>query len=106
MDDIRRSFNEFLLNKARSATAYAATTEVLVNSLSHVENILLPGETGLNTAMTDFFNSMHEVAAAPADRAARTLFIQAGERMAESFRQTSSMITSNRTALPSRLMTV
>ena len=93
MDDIRRSFNEFLLNKARSATAYAATTEVLVNSLSHVENILLPGETGLNMAMTDFFNSMHEVAAAPADRAARTLFIQAGERMAESFRQTSSMIT-------------
>ena len=75
MDDIRRSFNEFLLNKARSATAYAATTEVLVNSLSHVENILLPGES-LNTAMTDFFNSMHEVAAAPADRAARTLFIQ------------------------------
>ena len=61
MDDIRRSFNEFLLNKARSATAYAATTEVLVNSLSHVENILLPGETGLNTAMTDFFNSMHEL---------------------------------------------
>ena len=93
MDDIRRSFNEFLLNKARSATAYAATTDVLVNSLSQVENILLPGETGLNMAMTDFFNSMHEVAAAPADRTARTLFIQAGERMAESFRQTSSMIT-------------
>ncbi len=93
MDDIRRSFNEFLLNKARSATAYAATTDVYVNSLAQAENILLPGETGLNASMTEFFNSMQEVASSPADRTARTLFIQAGERMVESFQQTASLLT-------------
>ena len=91
-DGIRRSFNEFLLNKARSANAYAETTSKYVDALAQTENILLPGDTGLDKAMTDFFNVMQDVAAAPADRVPRTMFIQSGERLVESFKQTSSLL--------------
>ena len=48
---IRRAFDEFLLNKARSATSYAESTAAFVNAASQIENILLPGDANLGNAI-------------------------------------------------------
>ena len=47
VSDIRRSFDEFLLNKARSATSYSETNEHFVDTLKQLEDILLPGDSNL-----------------------------------------------------------
>ena len=38
VDDIRRSFDEFLLNKARSASSYSETNEQFVKTLKYIEH--------------------------------------------------------------------
>ena len=58
---IRRAFDEFLLNKARSATSYAESTAAFVNAASEIENILLPGDANLGNAIGRFFEGLQEV---------------------------------------------
>ena len=44
---IRRSFDEFLLNKARSANASAISKETFYQNVKNLEDILLPGESNI-----------------------------------------------------------
>ena len=56
VSDIRRSFDEFLLNKARSATSYSETNEHFVETLKQLEDILLPGDSNLGAMIANFFD--------------------------------------------------
>ena len=38
--EIRRAFDEFLLNRARSSTAYAESTATFSNSIKQLENLI------------------------------------------------------------------
>ena len=85
VDSIRRSFDEFLLNKARSSTAHAESVDYFVNTAGQIEDILIPGEANLGNSIGRFFNSMQEIATAPASLAPRTVAIERGNELTESF---------------------
>ena len=89
---IRRAFDEFLLNKARSATSYAESTAAFVNAASQLENILLPGEANLGNAIGRFFEGMQEVSSDPADLTGRTVAIEQAKQVADSFVQLAGLM--------------
>ena len=87
VSDIRRSFDEFLLNKARSATSYSETNEHFVETLKQLEDILLPGDSNLGAMIANFFDGLQEIASSPADLAPRVAAVERGHAVANSFNQ-------------------
>jgi flagellar hook-associated protein 1 FlgK len=82
--DIRRSFDEFLLNKARSATANAEAKEAHYANVKQLEDILLPGDANLGTSIGQFFSSLQEIVTAPSDLAPRVVALEQGKLLADS----------------------
>ena len=73
IEGIRRSFDEFLLNKARIATSNAGMAESFSKNIGQIEDILLPGDANLGTAIGSFFSGLQEIANNPSDLSARTV---------------------------------
>jgi flagellar hook-associated protein 1 FlgK len=44
---MNRAFDEFLLNKARSASAFAQSSSAYVTAAKQIENIMVPGDANL-----------------------------------------------------------
>ncbi len=89
---IRRAFDEFLLNKVRSATAYSESSSKFASSVSQIEDILLPGESNLGNALGRFFEGLQEVASDPADLVGRTVAIEQSKLVSENFKQLHSLL--------------
>lgn len=87
--DVKRSYDEFLLNKARSTSSYAESTAAYSNNISDLEDVLLPGDHNLGSMIAEFFDGLQEVSIAPADRAPRTVALEQAGALTESFRQLS-----------------
>jgi len=92
--EIRRAFDEFLLNKARSATAYAEATSSFSTNIRQLEDILLPGEANLGAAIGRFFTGLQEIATTPSDLVARTVALEQAKQMADSFNETAALVGS------------
>ena len=90
--EIRRAFDEFLLNKARSSTAYAESTATFSTSIKQLEDLILPGEANLGAAIGRFFTGLQEIASTPNDMAARTVALEQAKQMADTFTETAGLI--------------
>jgi flagellar hook-associated protein 1 FlgK len=90
--DIRRSFDEFLLNKARSATANAEAKEAHYANVKQLEDILLPGDANLGTSIGQFFSSLQEIVTAPSDLAPRVVALEQGKLLADSFNDVAAVV--------------
>ncbi len=91
---IRRSFDEFLLNKARSANASAVSKETFYQNVKALEDIILPGESNIGTQINRFFSGLQEISTTPSDMAARAVALEQGRALANSF-QELSVLTRN-----------
>ncbi len=89
---IRRAFDEFLLNKARSAIAYSESTSAFASAASQIENILLPGDANLGNAIGRFFEGLQEIASDPADLIGRTVAIEQAKQVSDNFKQLHSLL--------------
>ena len=96
VESIRRSFDEFLLNKARAATADFEKADTFSANVGQIENLLLPGEANLGSAIGDFFNSLQEIVNSPSDLSARSVALEKGRMLADTFVQTSNLISQTR----------
>ena len=92
VSEIRRAFDEFLLNKARSSTAYAESTATFSTSIKQLEDLILPGEANLGAAIGRFFTGLQEIASTPNDMAARTVALEQAKQMADTFTETAGLI--------------
>ena len=99
VSDVRRAFDEFLLTRARNTTSYAEASTTFSTSIGQLEDIILPGEANLGAAIGRFFTSLQEVSSMPSDLAARTVALEQTKQMAESFNQTSQLISGYRDGL-------
>ena len=93
VEEIRRAFDSYVVDRTRSANANFESNDKLLNKLSELEDILLPQDSNLGIFMGKFFNSLQEIATAPGDTAPRIVAIEAGKALAGSFRQTSTVAT-------------
>lgn len=71
VSSITRASNMFLTQQMVAATSAAAADGVRHDMLSQLEKVFPGGDTGLGMAATQVFNAFADVAAAPADLAAR-----------------------------------
>ena len=92
VSSIRRSFDEFLLNKARSASAGAEASISYYESIKRLENVLLPGDNNLGNSIGRFYDSLQEIVAAPADLGPRTIALEQGRVLAGEFQQVAKVV--------------
>ena len=83
--DINRSFDQYLLDRARTATASFEKLDVFVDQVKQLENMLLPDKGNLGAQIASFFDSLREVAAAPSDIAPRAVAVEQGKSLAAGF---------------------
>ncbi len=65
-------------------------------NVGQIENLLLPGEANLGSAIGDFFNSLQEIVNSPSDLSARSVAVEKGRMLADTFVQTSNLISQTR----------
>ena len=85
VDKIRRSFNTFLADKTRTTTSDYNKLDNFVKNLNELENMLLPQDSDLGTFIGRFFSSLQDIASRPDDLSARTVAIENGKALANSF---------------------
>jgi flagellar hook-associated protein 1 FlgK len=91
VDGIKRSFDEFLLNKARNARSDYENSQNFLNYVSDLEDTLLPGEANISNAIGDFLSSFHEIASNPTDNGPRIITMHNAEFVTDVFHNTVSM---------------
>ena len=85
IDNIRRSFDAFLADNTRTTTSDYNKLDSFVKNLNSLENMLLPEDSDLGTFIGRFFSSLQDVASRPDELSARTVAIENGKALANSF---------------------
>ena len=85
VEQIRRAFDEFLIDKARQATSTFQKADTFSSEVRDLENLLLPTDTNLSSSIGDFFNSLQDIAAYPDDQAPRIVAVEKGKDLAAQF---------------------
>ena len=92
VEDIKRSFDAYLLDRKRNSFSREETATNFLQKISELEDLLLPGDADLGSSMGLFFSSLQEVAASPADVAARVVAVEEGKNVAATFSRTSEVL--------------
>ena len=94
ISDIKRSFDEFLLNKSRNAGSNAGTSTAYLTALQQLQDVLVPGEGNIGTALEDFFASLHDISNVPAEMGPRVVALERGRAVADAFNDLAQSISS------------
>ena len=89
VEDIRRSFDQFLLDRSRSSIANYEKLKSYTNQMKQLEDILLPGDADIGSYIGRFFGALQDIAANPGDLAPRTVALEEGKSLAGAFRNLS-----------------
>ena len=92
VDEIRRSFNEYISERLRSAQSSYEQINQFSKEINILENDLLPEGSDLSTFIGKFFSTLQEIAAAPEDGAPRTVAMEAGKDLANAFNDNSTRL--------------
>tara|TARA_B100000989_G_scaffold273587_1_gene231852 strand:- start:5107 stop:9792 length:4686 start_codon:yes stop_codon:yes gene_type:complete len=101
VEDIKRSFDAYLLDRKRNSFSREETATNFLQKISELEDLLLPGDADLGSSMGLFFSSLQEVAASPADVAARVVAVEEGKNVAATFSRTSEVLSQLKTGAKS-----
>ncbi len=102
VEQIRRAFDEFLIDKARQASANFKKADTYSDEVKDLENILLPTDNNLSSAIGDFFNSLQDIAAYPDEQASRIVAIEKGKDLAAQFNLYSERISNLKNQINSK----
>ena len=93
VEDIRRSFDQFLLDRTRSSIANYEKLKAYTDQMKQLEDTLLPGEADIGSYIGRFFGALQDVASNPGDLAPRTVALEEGKSLAGAFRNLSIQLT-------------
>nr|WP_295075880.1 flagellar hook-associated protein FlgK [uncultured Roseateles sp.] len=82
---VERSHNEFLTKEAASSKATAFMDQTRAASLSQLEKLFPPGESGIGYAAGQFLNAMVDVASRPSDPSSRQVVLGRATELASRF---------------------
>jgi flagellar hook-associated protein 1 FlgK len=108
VDSIVQRLDAFVQDRLIGARGDRANAEVQEQVYRDVEGVLnaLSGEVDLNTALTQFFNAIHEVMKDPGNAATRNLAVGKGVALAENFNNLQSRVTELQEQLNQRVTAV
>ncbi len=89
VENIRRSFDQFLLDRSRSSIANYEKLKSYTDQMKQLEDILLPGDADIGSYIGRFFGALQDIAANPGDLAPRTVALEEGKSLAGAFRNLS-----------------
>lgn len=92
VDDIKRSFDEFLLNKSRNAGSKAGTSSAYLTALQQLQDVVVPGENNIGTAIQGLFASLHDVSNVPSEMGPRLVAMERGRAVAAVFNEVAGSI--------------
>lgn len=109
---IQRQYNAFLEVQARETQASASHLQRYSTQISRIDQLLGDVDAGLSSSIDEFFKGVHEVAAYPADPAARQSMLSGSgalvarfqaldKQLADARRDVNSQLESNVTAINS-----
>ena len=85
VNNIRRSYDEFLVSEVRDSTTKTKYLDTAHNYTSQVDNLLADPQAGLSPAISDFFEAVNGVANDPASTASRQVLLSAGHNLSDRF---------------------
>ena len=85
VNQVRRSFDAFLTSNLRDTNSDFERLDTYVDKLNKLENMLLPSDSDLGTFIGRFFSSLQDVASRPDELSARTVALENGKALANSF---------------------
>ena len=85
IENVRRQFDQFLMDRLRTYTSSNEDYQVFVDRASRVDDILADPDVGLSQAIQEFFNSVQDVADDPASTSTRSVMLSSANIMAERF---------------------
>ncbi len=97
VNKIRRSFDAFLSSNLRDTNGEYERLDRYVEKLNKLENMLLPSDSDLGTFVGRFFNSLQDVASRPDELSARTVALESGKALANSFNQYDNQLNNLKT---------
>ncbi|MEA3639798.1 MAG: flagellar hook-associated protein FlgK [Lamprobacter sp.] len=84
--DIQRQFNQFVANQLNDSLGNTRSLEAYQKEVSQINNLLADREAGLSPLMQNFFSSIQDLAAGPADPATRQGMLGTADIMTSQFR--------------------
>ncbi|WP_084125108.1 flagellar hook-associated protein FlgK [Demequina sp. NBRC 110054] len=102
---LERLSDQFLDSRLRTQTASAAQAEATASTLESLESVVadLTDDTGITTALSDFWNAWQDVANAPDSDSARTVLLGTAEtltiQMADAYNSFESLWDEGRTSV-------
>ncbi|AOX99806.1 flagellar hook-associated protein FlgK [Jeongeupia sp. USM3] len=103
VDDIRRSYDQFLTRNVQTAQAQASYYNELLSHLSEVDNIVADPTAGVTPALQDFFSAIQNVATKPSDVPSRQALLSSAQSLVNRFQVFEQRLTELRDNLNGEL---
>ncbi|MEK6788146.1 MAG: flagellar hook-associated protein FlgK [Pseudomonadota bacterium] len=100
---LRRVFDSFVVDQVRSNTAGLAREETFSSLATRVESVVSDPTTGINSALSRFFNAVQDVATDPSSLAARRVLLGEGDSVTARVRDIDSQLAAVDTEVNQRL---
>ncbi|MBD2858420.1 flagellar hook-associated protein FlgK [Spongiibacter sp. KMU-158] len=94
VSEIRRMYDQFAISQLRAATAASSQLEVQHDLATQLDNNLADPDLGLTAFLSQFYNSIQDVANEPASLSARQLFLAEAQTLGNRFNDVSAQIDS------------
>lgn len=89
---VSRTFNEILARQVVSSQASSASSATYASRLGTINNMLSDSAAGLNPAMSEFFDSVSDLAANPSDTPTRQSMLSYSQSLVNRFQSTNSRL--------------
>ena len=89
---VSRTFNEILAKQVVNSQASSASSATYASRLGTINNMLSDSAAGLNPAMSDFFNSVSDLAANPSDTPTRQSMLSYSQSLVNRLQSTNSRL--------------
>ncbi|MFS0559821.1 flagellar hook-associated protein FlgK [Terribacillus sp. 179-K 1B1 HS] len=104
---IERIRNSYLDAQYRSQTGTASYWNTKAEALSRMEGIMNePSDSGLSAVMDDFWSALQDLSATPEESGARSVALQKGQAVAETFNYISNSLSQVRVDLKAQIDTI
>ncbi|WP_230969124.1 flagellar hook-associated protein FlgK [Nitrogeniibacter aestuarii] len=96
IENVRRSYDQYLENQVLSADTKRAALQVYENNISQIDNLLADPTVGFSPALQTFFEGVQEVAANPSSVPARQSMISSAQAMVARFQYLDARLSEMR----------
>ncbi|MBM3115270.1 flagellar hook-associated protein FlgK [Jeongeupia naejangsanensis] len=103
VDEIRRSYDQFLTRNVQTAQAQSSYYNALLSHLSEVDNIVADPTAGVTPALQDFFSAIQNVATNPANAPSRQALLSSAQTLVNRFQVFDQRLTELRDNLNGEL---